>query len=523
MQTRKKPFVLTIIDGFGYSAESKYNAISLANTPTWDNLWQNNPKCLLNCSGHSVGLPNNQMGNSEVGHMNISAGRVIYQDLTKIDLDIQTGEFFKNTVLNNVLQDTKQAADNQRALHVAGLISDGGVHSHINHFIALINLAKQYDIKNLYLHAFLDGRDTAPRSALTYLKPLADLLNDSGVGKLVSIIGRYYAMDRDQRWERTDLAYNLLINNIATATHDHDQVYWYQDVTTAINAAYERNESDEFIKPTIICNNAQDYNKFKIKNNDNFILMNFRSDRARQLSKKLVSTSSVTLNKFVTLTQYEPGLTSNIVYPQQTHSNMLGEYISDNNLTQLRIAETEKYAHVTFFFNGGKEQPFKNEDRVLVPSPKVSTYNLKPEMSAYELTDILCEEIESGKYDLIICNYANPDMVGHTGDLSATIKAIETIDHCLARVITALDKAQGQLFITADHGNAEYMFNDQTNQAHTAHTHSLVPLVYVCNNPENEHLAAIDIQGCLTDIAPSILSLMGLEIPQEMTGKILFR
>lgn len=508
---KKKPFLLLILDGFGYSPNDQYNAIAMANTPVWDKLWREHPHSLLDCSGLSVGLPDGQMGNSEVGHMNISAGRIIYQDLTRIDQDIHSKNFFKNPELIKLFTESKQ----NQALHICGLLSDGGVHSHIRHFIAIIELARQYHFKNLYFHAFLDGRDTPPKSALTSLRIIDDLLkaDDYATGRITSIIGRYYAMDRDNREERTALAYNLLTNNL---NFDNINSFIYPNIESALQAAYNRGETDEFVKPTLICNNASEYSKYQIKLNDNVLCMNFRSDRMRQLCKSL---KNFNIDKLVTLTQYEAELTDHVVYKPQSYTNMLGEYLSKQHKTQLRIAETEKYAHVTFFFNGGTEAPYAQEDRILIPSPKVSTYNLKPEMSAEHLTSELCTAIASNKYDAIICNYANPDMVGHTGDLAATIKAIEFIDQCLAKVVSSINKSGGQLLITADHGNAEYMYDEQTKQTHTAHTHSVVPLVYY--SAENKKLKVTD-HGSLTDIAPTMLHLMGLAPPEEMTGNVLF-
>lgn len=514
MTIPKSPFVLMIIDGFGYSNNPDYNAIAMAQTPTWDKLWNEYPKTLLNCSGKTVGLPNGQMGNSEVGHMNIGAGRIIYQDLTRIDNDIDSKVFFNNVTLNNLL-----AKQNKQSLHLIGLVSDGGVHSHLRHYMAVAEIAKKHNISNLYIHAFLDGRDTPPKSALDSLLILDNYLQDNDIGKIVSIVGRYYAMDRDKRWERTELAFDLLTNNF---TIDNNDFYCAPDLKTAITQAYDRHETDEFVKPTIIAKSPKDYANYKVKDKDSVLFMNFRADRARQLSRLLINTNKIKLDKFATLTEYEAGLTNSIIYQPATYPNMLGEFIQDNNLNQLRIAETEKYAHVTFFFNGGREEPFNKEDRILIPSPKVATYDLKPEMSAYELTDELCKNIESNKYDLIICNYANPDMVGHTGSLDATIKAIETIDDCLTRVAKSISKSSGQLFITADHGNAECMFNPKTQQPHTAHTNSLVPLVYVSNKHTPKDLD-ISHEGMLQDIAPSILHLMGHTAPSEMTGKILFK
>ncbi len=522
----KSPLTLIILDGFGYSESPhlspKYNAILMANTPNWDKLWQHEQHCLLDCSGKAVGLPDNQMGNSEVGHMNISAGRVIYQDLTKIDLEIESEKFFSNPVLQTILTDTKI---HNRTLHVCGLVSDGGVHSHLRHYLALANMASQYKIEHFYVHAFLDGRDTPPKSALSNLIELDNLLKKNNIGKIVSIIGRYYAMDRDKRWDRTNLAFDLLTGKL-----NKDTCFIYPDIHAALNAAYERGETDEFVKPTIIASYPSSQIDSKIKTDDNLIFMNFRADRARQLSelftgKTMPLSDQIKLHQFVILTQYEQNLLPDkyIAYPPTTYNNMLGEFLSKNNYTQLRIAETEKYAHVTFFFNGGKEEAFPNEDRILIPSPKVKTYDLKPEMSAYELTTRLCEAIENGKYDVIICNYANPDMVGHTGDLNATIKAIEVIDECIGNVVSSINKTGGQMLITADHGNAECMFDQETKQAHTAHTNSLVPLLYYGSDFNSKKVTTVAKQGSLIDIAPTLLYLIGLQPPLEMTGNILFK
>jgi 2,3-bisphosphoglycerate-independent phosphoglycerate mutase len=512
----KQPFVLMIIDGFGYSEDTQYNAIAQAETPNWNYLWQNYPHTLVDCSGVNVGLPDNQMGNSEVGHMNIGAGRIIYQELSKIDraiADGDSGDFYNNQTLLTLLTDSKQKNIN---LQVIGLISDGGVHSHLRHYLALAKLAKTHNINKLYVHAFLDGRDTPPKSALPYLLELDNYLQEHQIGKIVSIVGRYYAMDRDKRWERTELAYNLLTNNFNI---DNKNYFKAHTLEQALQLAYERGETDEFVKPTIIADTQAEYEQSKINHTDNLIFMNFRADRARQLSQLLIDPNRIKLNQFVTLTEYELDLTKHVVYKPQRFNNVLGEFLQNNNLTQLRIAETEKYAHVTFFFNGGREEPFQNEERLLVPSPKIKTYDLKPEMSAFELTDILCTNIESNKYDVIICNYANPDMVGHTGSLPATIKAIEAIDQCIGKVIQSIKKVNGQMFITADHGNAECMYDANTKQPHTAHTTSLVPLLYF-NNDKN--IKITKTIGLLQDIAPSLLTLMGYKPPQEMTGEILF-
>ncbi len=506
---RVKPFVLMVLDGWGYREDQAGNAIALARKPNWDRLWNTCSHTLISGSGHDVGLPDGQMGNSEVGHMNLGAGRVIYQELTRIDLAVEEGDFFKNSVLCHAV---KQAVDKEKAVHILGLLSPGGVHSHELHLQAMVKLAAQQGAKQIYVHAFLDGRDTAPQSAEASLKAMDQVLQSSQVGRIASIVGRYYAMDRDKRWERVEQAYDMLTQAKAP--------YYADNAELGLAAAYQRGENDEFVKPTLIGAPVS------IQDGDAVIFMNFRSDRARQLSHAFVDDSfnsfarpkKLVLSAFVTLTEYEAGLAAQVAYPPGSSSNTLGEWLAKAGMKQLRIAETEKYAHVTFFFNGGVETPFVGEERILVPSPKVATYDLQPEMSAPELTDKLVAAIESGHYDVIVCNYANADMVGHTGKLAPTIKAIETLDACLGRVINALHKAGGEALITADHGNAEVMENLETHQPHTAHTSLLVPLVYVGRQAQ-----VVVNDGKLSDVAPTLLSLIGMAPPAEMTGRVIFK
>lgn len=498
---RPRPMALIILDGWGYRENPEANAIASAKKPFWDFLWKNYPHTLITGSGRCVGLPDGQMGNSEVGHLNIGAGRIVYQDLTRIDLAISDGRFFSNPVLTKSID---HAVNSQKAIHVLGLLSPGGVHSHERHLEALLELIAKRNGKDVYVHAFLDGRDTPPQSAETSLR------NFSKKGKIASIIGRYYAMDRDKRWDRVQKAYDLLTLGKAD--------YTSPDPVTALRQAYERGESDEFVKPTSII-------PVTINDGDTVIFMNFRADRAREITRAFVDKDFDGFIRerwpkveFVTLTEYDSTFNVPVAFEPQRLDNILGEYLSQLGLHQLRIAETEKYAHVTFFFNGGIEKPYPNEDRILIPSPRVATYDLKPEMSARELTKQLIEKIESQQYDLIICNFANPDMVGHTGNFSATVQAIETIDECLAKIIPALQSVGGEAIITADHGNAELMFDHQTHQPHTAHTHEKVPLIYI-----GRKAASSKSNGILSDIAPTLVYLMNLTKPQEMTGETLFK
>ena len=504
---QKKPVVLLILDGFGHNEDIQDNAIALANTPNWDNLKSNNSHGLINASESHVGLPDGQMGNSEVGHLSIGAGRIIYQDIERINKSIEDGSFYKNKVLNENFQNLKAG---NKSLHLFGLISDGGVHSHINHFDALLKLAKKNDINKVYIHAFLDGRDTPPRSAKKYINYLEDLFKKNDVGQIVTICGRFYAMDRDKRWERTEAAYNLIVENQAQ--------YVANTALEALNDGYDRNENDEFISPTVISSSE----KNKIHDQDTVVFLNFRSDRARQLSNSILNEDFNDFKRkrrpknvsYLTLTNHDSNQTkATPIFTPIEIKNSLGEIISNTGKTQLRIAETEKYPHVTFFFNGGEETIFNGEERILIPSPKVETYDLKPEMSAFELTEKLTESIQSGKYDLVICNYANGDMVGHTGIIDAAIKAIEALDKCIGKVAKAVQSKDGHLLITADHGNAELMVDKKNKQPHTQHTTNLVPFLYMGKQVN------IRPGGNLSDIAPTILKLMNEKIPDEMTGK----
>lgn len=503
-----RPIALIILDGFGHKETDQYNAINQANTPNLDYYFATYAHTFISGSGHDVGLPDGQMGNSEVGHLNIGCGRMVPQDLTRIDDEIAQHHFCQNTALSQALQEAKNSGC---SVHVLGLLSDGGVHSHINHILSMIDCAHQQGLdKQLFLHAFLDGRDTPPKSALPFLQQI----ETQGYAKIASITGRYYAMDRDNRWERVQAAYDMLTLGKSE--------YTAENAEAGLAKAYTRGENDEFVKPTII----QPHFK-KINDGDIVIFMNFRSDRARQLTLAFMdphfshfSREKIpALKHFVSLTEYKKefnALNVEVAYSPVDLSNSLGETLSKLGKKQLRIAETEKYPHVTFFFNGGIETPFSSEDRILIPSPKVATYDLQPEMSAYELTEKLTAAIHSKKYDVIICNYANPDMVGHTGNIPATIKAIEVIDECLGKVIHALHNVGGEAIITADHGNAECMYDDMTHQPHTAHTCELVPFLYI-----GRQATILKKDGVLADIAPTLLSLMGIIPPKEMTGDIL--
>lgn len=503
-----KPFVLIILDGYGYHEADQDNAINQARRPVWDRLWHNNPHTLISGSGTDVGLPRDQMGNSEVGHTHLGAGRVVHQELARIGKAIERGEFERNPALAHAVA---QSIQHNSTLHIIGLLSPGGVHSHQEHLFAMVKMAVQKGVKNIAIHAFLDGRDTPPRSAEASLAAMQTLLSQHNAGRIASIVGRYYAMDRDQRWDRIEQAYDLLTQSKAKFTA--------HSATEALQMAYARGENDEFVQPTII------QPKAAIHDGDVVIFMNFRADRARQLTAAFVQPDFsgfqrkryLKLADFVTLTKYKSGLVQHVAYPATQLKNMMGAVLAQHNLKQLRIAETEKYAHVTFFFNGGIEAPFPGEDRILVPSPQVTTYDLKPEMSAIELTDKLVSAIESSQYDAIICNYANADMVGHTGNMAATITAIETLDQCLDRIVTALKKTGGEALITADHGNAEKMRDHVTGQPHTAHTLNPVPLLYI-GRPADVKTT----KGTLSDVAPTMLSLMHITPPAEMTGQILF-
>ncbi len=508
MKKIPRPLALIILDGWGYREDPEANAIAMAHKPHWNQLWADYPHTLISGSGRCVGLPDGQMGNSEVGHLNMGAGRVVHQDLTRIDLAIEDGDFFKNPVLLAAIEKAKK---NNKAIHVMGLLSPGGVHSHERQMHALIKLLAEKAASPTYIHAILDGRDTPPKSARQSIESLITLCKKLKCGRIKSLIGRYFAMDRDKRWERVQKAYELFT--------DAKGEFQAADPFQGLELAYQRGETDEFVKPTVI------EDGIKMNDGDVIIFMNYRADRARQLTRAFVDPAfdgfsrarTLKLGEFVSLTEYDATLKTAIAFPPERLKNILGEYLSEKGLKQLRIAETEKYAHVTFFFNGGVEKPFPGEKRILIPSPKVATYDMQPEMSAYELTEQLVDEIKSGEFDVIICNFANPDMIGHTGNLPATIEAIETIDICLGKILNALKEVGGEALITSDHGNAEYMFDKKTNQPHTAHTSELVPLVYFGRD------AKVSKQnGILSDIAPTMLSLLGLPQPKEMTGQSIF-
>lgn len=514
---RPRPLALIILDGFGYRKEKDANAIAAANKPNWDSFCKKYPHSLIQGSGCSVGLPEGQMGNSEVGHLNMGAGRIVNQDLTRIDLAIENGDFFKNTLLVDSLT---KARENKKAVHIMGLLSPGGVHSHEKHIHAVIQLAAQLKVDSLYIHAFLDGRDTPPQSAKESLNKLDTLCQQLHTGQIASLIGRYYAMDRDKRWERVEEAYRLIM--FAEAK------YKAATAEEGLNLAYARGESDEFVKATLICKDQ--IKPHPIEEDDVVIFMNYRADRAREITQSFIDPhfhgfvrnfgkkNPVMLESFLCLTEYDPRFTAPVIFPPESLDNILAEYVSHLGLRQLRIAETEKYAHVTFFFNGGVEVPYPGEDRILIPSPQVATYDLQPEMSAKELTDRLITEIKGTQYDLIICNFANPDMVGHTGNFAATVKAIETVDECLGKIIQALQEVGGEAIITADHGNAEQMYNYETKQPHTAHTCDPVPFIYI-----GRPAKIVKENGKLSDIAPTLLYLLGLHPPPQMTGENLLK
>ncbi len=504
-----RPLVLVIFDGWGYSEIPENNAIHAARKPVWDGLWAKYPHTLISGSGTQVGLPADQMGNSEVGHLNLGAGRVVYQEFTRVGRAIKTGAFFTNNTLTEPLD---QAIAEDKAVHILGLLSPGGVHSHENHIHAMVEMAVNRGAKKIYVHAFLDGRDTAPKSAGQSIARMEQVFSRVGGGRFGSIIGRYYAMDRDHRWERVQQAYDLITQGKAT--------YEAGSAQAGLELAYERGETDEFVQATAITPAGEA--PVRIEDGDVVVFMNYRSDRARQIARAFIDEDFdgferahvPTLGSFVSLTEYSADFDIPVAFPPERLKNVFGEYLAGLGLRQLRIAETEKYAHVTFFLNGGREKPFDGEDRTLVPSPKVATYDLQPEMSAGELTDKLVAAIGSEKYDVIICNYANPDMVGHTGNLEATVKAIEYLDQCLGRLVQAVREVDGELLLTADHGNAEQMRNPETGQAHTAHTSNLVPFVYVGERP-----VQMESNGALSDVAPTMLYLMEIDKPVEMNGR----
>ena len=506
----KKPTVLLILDGYGERKEKDGNAIALANTPVMDKLKKEFPYVEGQASGLFVGLPDGQMGNSEVGHMNMGAGRIVYQELTRITKAIEDGDFFENKALKEAVEHCKKE---NSALHFMGLVSSGGVHSHIEHIYGLLELAKRAGLKKVYLHAFLDGRDTPPDSGKSFLTDVEKKMRELGVGEIATISGRYYAMDRDKNYDRVEKAYRAMVDGTGEKA---------SSVEEAIDASYAKKVYDEFVLPTVI---EKDGAVHTVSDGDAMIFFNFRPDRAREICHAFCDDEFNFFNRgprkkvfFVCFTDYDPTIPNKrVAFEKEEIHNTLGEVVSNLGKNQLRIAETEKYAHVTFFFNGGKEEPYKNEDRILVPSPKeVPTYDLKPEMSCYTVTEKLTEAIRSGKYDLVVANFANPDMVGHTGVLPAAIKAIEVVDECMGKVVDAVESMHGNLFILADHGNADIMIDEKTGEPYTAHTTNPVPFILVS---EEKH--KLREGGCLADVAPTLLELMGIPQPKEMTGKSL--
>ena len=504
----KKPVVLCIMDGFGFNPSDYGNAITAAKTPRLDEIFKNNPMTYIGASGMDVGLPDGQMGNSEVGHTNIGAGRVVYQELTRITKSIMDGDFFTNDVFMGAIENCKK---NNSALHLIGLLSDGGVHSHNTHLYALIELAKKNGLEKVYVHALLDGRDVPPSSGVDFVKELEDKLDEIGVGKIATVMGRFYAMDRDNMWDRVGMAYNAMVNREGIVT---------DSALDAVKKSYETIDedgkylTDEFVMPTVV--NGAD----AISKNDSVIFFNFRPDRAREITRTFVDPDFTGFERkaffplyYVCMTQYDAEMPNvHVAYKPQTLTNTMGEYLSKLGKTQLRIAETQKYAHVTFFYNGGEEKVYPGEDRVLIDSPKISTFDLKPEMSAYEVCDAACEQILSGKYDVVILNYANCDMVGHTGIFDAAVKAVEAVDECVGKLVDAVEKMDGVILITADHGNADKMYEDD-GSPFTAHTTNPVPLVVV-----GKECALKQEGGRLCDLSPTMLDIMGLDIPSEMSG-----
>lgn len=508
----KKPTVLMILDGYGLNNETKANAVAEAKTPVMDSLMAEYPFVKGNASGMAVGLPEGQMGNSEVGHLNMGAGRIVYQELTRITKEIEDGDFFKNEALLKVVNNCKE---NDSDLHLFGLLSDGGVHSHITHMYGILELAKKEGIKNVYLHAFLDGRDTAPTSGKGFVEEAIAKMNEIGVGKIASVMGRYYVMDRDNRWDRVEKAYKALVAGEGVTA---------PDALTAVQQSYDKGENDEFVLPTVV---VEDGNPVAtVKDKDSVIFYNFRPDRAREITRAFCDDAFDGFERvggrkdttYVVFTEYDVTIPNKTVaFNKVEIKNTFGEFLAANGKTQLRTAETEKYAHVTFFFNGGVEEPNKNEERLLVKSPKVATYDLQPEMSAYKVAEGLVEAIKSDKYDVIIVNFANPDMVGHTGVEDAAIKAVEAVDECVGKAVDAIREVNGQMFICADHGNAEQLLDYETGAPFTAHTTNPVPFILV----NYDEAYTLREGGCLADIAPTLIEMMGMEQPKEMTGKSL--
>nr|MBP3599012.1 2,3-bisphosphoglycerate-independent phosphoglycerate mutase [Eubacterium sp.] len=508
----KKPTVLMILDGYGLNEKSEGNAVAEGKTPVMDKLMAECPFVKGNASGMAVGLPEGQMGNSEVGHLNMGAGRIVYQELTRITKEIQDGVFFENEALLQAIENCKK---NNSDLHLFGLLSDGGVHSHNTHMYALLELAKRNGLENVYLHAFLDGRDTPPASGKDFVTAAMDKMEEIGVGQVATVMGRYYVMDRDNRWDRVQKAYDaLVLGKGETAACG----------ACAVQQSYDKDETDEFVLPTVITKDGKPLTT--VKENDSVIFFNFRPDRAREITRAFCDESFDGFERangffpltFVTFTEYDVTIPNKIVaFHKVEITNTFGEFLAQNGLKQLRTAETEKYAHVTFFFNGGVEEPNEGEERLLVNSPKVATYDLQPEMSAYKVCEGLVDAIKSDKYDVIIVNFANPDMVGHTGVEAAAIQAIEAVDECVGKVVDAIKEVDGQMFICADHGNAEQLIDYETNQPFTAHTVNPVPFILV----NYDEAYTLREGGCLADIAPTLIEMMGLTQPEEMTGKSL--
>ena len=508
----KKTTVLMILDGYGLNGRKDHNAVAEANTPVMDKLMKEYPFVKGNASGMAVGLPEGQMGNSEVGHLNMGAGRIVYQELTRITKEIQDGTFFENPALVKAMENCKA---NDSALHIYGLVSDGGVHSHITHLYGVLEMAKKFDLKKVYVHCFLDGRDTPPASGKGYVEQLEEEMKKLGVGKVASVCGRYYAMDRDNNYNRVEMAYKALTKGEGLTA---------ESATTGIQASYDRDETDEFVKPTVVVEDGKPV--ATIQDKDSIVFINFRPDRAREITHAFCDDDFKGFERgkrldvtYVCFSDYDPTIPNkDVAFHKIAVTNTFGEWLAANDMTQARIAETEKYAHVTFFFNGGVEEPNKGEDRILVNSPKdVATYDLKPEMSAYEVCDKLCAAIKSEKYDVIIINFANPDMVGHTGVEAAAIKAVETVDECVGKAVDALLSVNGTMFICADHGNCEQLVDYETGAPFTAHTTNPVPFILVNYDPAY----TLKEGGCLADIVPTLIETMGMTKPAEMTGKSL--
>ncbi len=525
---KPKPLVLIILDGWGYAPPSNANAISLARKPEYDKLLAEYPNTLIHTSGRFVGLPDGQMGNSEVGHLNIGAGRVVYMDITRIDLMIENGEFFKHPVLLDAM---KRAKANERRLHLCGLLSDGGVHSHQNHLYALLKMAKQNGVERVFVHCFMDGRDTLPESGAGYIEQLQQKMREYGIGKIATVDGRYYAMDRDRKWDRQKKAFDAMVHGKAEAS--------YSDPVRGMKESYDRGVGDEFVIP-FVCTGARGEPVGSIRDEDVVINFNFRADRARQITRCLARESGITaeggrdlpdaeaLDKaiprdeapkglhYVCMTEYDAKFNLPVVVPSERLTNILANVMANLGMRNLRVAETEKYAHVTFFFNGGVEKPFPGEDRVLIQSPKVATYDLQPEMSAKGVAEAVVKAIEDKTFDVVIANFANADMVGHSGKIPPTIKAVETVDACLAQIHAAIKRCGGAMLVTADHGNAEQMIDPETGGPQTAHTTNPVPFIYVADDAGQFTLRR---DGSLQDISPTVLATLGIPQPKEMTGR----